>query len=73
MAKYLAFELVPFPLSIFTENDFRKNVKSQLFDHFTCTEALSTTDNFMHIIDGGFLLHNIIWQKNDTIEVIILT
>lgn len=25
----------------------------------------------MHVIDGGFLLHKVIWQKNDTIELII--
>lgn len=30
MKSYLKFELAPFPLSIFTENGIRKNVKSQL-------------------------------------------
>ena len=71
MKKYLKFEIAPFPLSLFTENGFRKNVKSQLFDHFRRTEALPSTTNVVYIIDGGFLLHKVVWQKNDTIEAII--
>lgn len=27
-------------------------------------------DNVMHVIDGGYLLHKVVWEKNDTIEVI---
>ena len=63
MEKYLKFELAPFPLSLFTENGFRKNLKSQLFDHFTRTEALPSTTNVGYVIDGGFLLHRVVWKK----------
>lgn len=71
MKSYLKFELAPFPLSIFTENGIRKNVKSQLFDFFTATDTLPDPDNLLHVIDGGFFLHKVIWHKNDTVEVII--
>lgn len=26
-------------------------------------EALTTTKNVVHVIDGGFLLHKVVWQK----------
>ncbi|XP_031784033.1 uncharacterized protein LOC116417072 [Nasonia vitripennis] len=71
MEKYVKFELAPFPLSLFTENGFRKNVKSQMFDFFTRIEALPSSTNVVYVIDGGFLLHKVVWQKNDTFEAII--
>lgn len=71
METYLQHELAPFPLSLFTENGFRKNVKSQLYDEFTSTNAPTHSNNVVHVVDGGFLLHKVIWQKNNTVEEII--
>ena len=31
---------------------------------------LTSRENFVHVIDGGFLLHKVIWQKNNTMEEI---
>lgn len=61
MKKCLESELAQFPLSLFTENGFKKKVESQLFDIFT--EVLTITENVMHVINGGFLLHKVVWQK----------
>ncbi|KYN02063.1 hypothetical protein ALC62_07132 [Cyphomyrmex costatus] len=68
MRMYLKFELAPFPLSIFTEDGFRKNTKSDLFGYFTKTEP--PRGDLVHVVDGGFLLHKVVWQKNDTVQVI---
>ncbi|KYN14791.1 hypothetical protein ALC57_12999 [Trachymyrmex cornetzi] len=71
MKEYLKYELAPFPLSLFTENGLRKNTKSDLYDEFVSIETLPVSDSIIHVIDGGFLLHKVIWQKNDTIEEIV--
>ena len=28
-------------------------------------------DNIVHVVNGGFLLHKVIWQKNETLEEMI--
>lgn len=63
MKKYLDYELAPFPLSLFMENGLRKNVKSQLYDEFRVIDAPPIFDNTIHVVDGGFLLHKVVWQK----------
>lgn len=63
MKAFLQYELAPFPLSLFTENGTRKNVKSQLYDEFTNIDALPTSDNHVHVIDGGFLLHKVFGKR----------
>lgn len=29
------------------------------------------SDGIVHVVDGGFLLHKVIWQKNETVEEIM--
>lgn len=67
---YLRYELAPFPLSLFTENGLRKNVKSQFYEEFTAVDAQEISTSVVHVVDGGFLLHKVVWQKNDTVEEI---
>lgn len=70
MRRFLTFELAPFPLALFNENGLRKNVKSQLFDLFTATSACNDNE-ITHVVDGGYLLRKVVWQKNDSLEEII--
>lgn len=71
MKKFLKYELAPFPLSMFTENGLRKNSKSDLYQEFASINSLPVCSNIVHVVDGGFLLHKVVWQKNDTIAEII--
>ncbi|CAH0552820.1 unnamed protein product [Brassicogethes aeneus] len=71
METYLQYELAPFPLSLFTENGLRKNVKSQLYELFVSMNGPTHSDGIVHVVDGGFLLHKVIWQKNETVEEIM--
>ncbi|CAH0560393.1 unnamed protein product [Brassicogethes aeneus] len=57
METYLQYELAPFPLSLFTENGLRKNVKSQLYELFVSVNGPTHSDGIVHVVDGGFLLH----------------
>lgn len=73
MKIFLQHELAPFPLSLFTENGFRKNIKSHFYKEFTSTPSLPDSDETVTVVDGGFLLHKAVWEKNDTVENITNT
>lgn len=70
MKQYLNYEPSPFPLSLFTLNGFRKNVKADLFDEFTSANISPPSRNTVHVVDGGFLLLKVVWLKNETIKKI---
>ncbi|GBO35937.1 hypothetical protein AVEN_223619-1 [Araneus ventricosus] len=62
---FFTFELTPFPLSLFNEEGMRKATKSSLFSAFTPTkiDAVQGKNNFV-VVDGGHLLHKVVWQRN---------
>ncbi|GBN72600.1 hypothetical protein AVEN_95482-1 [Araneus ventricosus] len=55
----------PFPLSLLNEEGMRKGTKSFLFSAFTPTkiDAIQGKNNFV-VVDGGHLLHKVVWQRN---------
>lgn len=69
--KFLEYELAPFPTSLFTENGLKKNVKSEFYKEFTSIASLPPSDLIMHVVDGGFLLHKVVWKKGETVEEIM--
>lgn len=62
------YELASYPLSLFDNGQLRKNVKSVLFAHMDkkCQPSNDLVDNAMFIVDGGYLLHKVIWQIPST-------
>ncbi|GBM71018.1 hypothetical protein AVEN_56658-1 [Araneus ventricosus] len=66
---FLTFELSLFPLSLFNEEGMRKETKSSLFSAFTPTkiDAVQGKNNFI-VVDGGHLLHKVVWQRNMNFE-----
>lgn len=69
LQEYLKFELSPFPLSMFNEHGMRKTQKSKLYELFKhASEDVQydekiILENSTVIIDGGFLLHRVIWRQ----------
>ncbi|KAL7289552.1 hypothetical protein TKK_0016524 [Trichogramma kaykai] len=63
----LAYELSPFPLSIFDENGLmRKSTKSELYKLFSShPQEIVSAINY-HVIDGGWLLHKYVWPHSKT-------
>ncbi|KAJ8677393.1 hypothetical protein QAD02_013180 [Eretmocerus hayati] len=64
----LRYELSPFPLCLFDEHGLmRKNTKSDLYKlcitHLSSPEFLSS---LRYVIDGGWLLHQIVWPHGKT-------
>ncbi|KAG5886900.1 hypothetical protein JTB14_003801 [Gonioctena quinquepunctata] len=71
LKKFLAYELAPFPLSLFTEEGMRKGTKSLLYNAFEpLTGNFQPGDRHHHIIDGGFLLHKVVWGRVETFDLI---
>ena len=64
LSDYFKYEIVRYPLSLFTNSGMRENIKSNLYEEFTYVDeaVLKKTDCF--IIDGGYLLHAVKWNKN---------
>ncbi|GBN59001.1 hypothetical protein AVEN_148265-1 [Araneus ventricosus] len=62
---FFTFELPPVPLLLFNEEGMRKGTKSSLFSAFTPTkiDAIQGKNNFL-VVDGGHLLHKVVWQRN---------
>lgn len=63
LKKYFAYELSPYPLSLFDEVGMRKSKKSAMYDIFSPVEEATFSDDVGYIIDGGFLLHKVVWRK----------
>lgn len=68
------FELSPYPLSLFKDGVLRKGTKSLLFKEFdvlaTPISSTGTGQNATYVVDGGFLLHKVVWQKPATFQQI---
>ncbi|CAG9761129.1 unnamed protein product [Ceutorhynchus assimilis] len=68
-----SFELSPYPLSLFKDCILRKGTKSLLLKEFDAlaTPISSTEQNAIYIVvDGGFLLNKVLWQKPATFHQI---
>lgn len=62
LQEFLQYELAPYPLALFDDIGMRKTKKSYLYDCFEpIVVDFNSTDN-TYIIDGGFLLHRIVWN-----------
>lgn len=68
LQQYLQYELAPFPLSLFNESGMRKTKKSSLYEAFS---PVTDVINFVHVIDGGYLLHRIAWRQQETFAQIL--
>lgn len=66
MKDYLEFELAPFSLSLFSEEGMRKGTKSSLYAILTpLQEGVELGANAINVVDGGYLLHKVVWHRND--------
>ncbi|KYM96907.1 hypothetical protein ALC62_12417 [Cyphomyrmex costatus] len=70
MKNFLAFDLAPFPLPLFTVKGMRKGTKSSLYSAFTPLKDVQFGVNHAEIIDGGFLLHKVVWGTVTTFKQI---
>lgn len=72
LQNHLAFDLAPFPLTLFNEEGMRKGTKSSLYSAFTPLQNVTFGEKHMRVIDGGFLLHKVVWSKCTNFQDICL-
>uniref|UniRef100_A0A8D8UP63 Uncharacterized protein n=1 Tax=Cacopsylla melanoneura TaxID=428564 RepID=A0A8D8UP63_9HEMI len=64
LVEFLNYEMAPLPLASFNENGMRKTAKSVLYTLFEPTEKTVTQSEHAIVVDGGFLLHKVVWQRD---------
>lgn len=62
------YELAPKPPALFDSVSLRKTKKSSLVKVFECEDSASLPSDCVYIIDGGHLLHSVIWPRPATYE-----
>ncbi|GBO08941.1 hypothetical protein AVEN_35400-1 [Araneus ventricosus] len=67
---YFEFELTAFPLPLFDEGGLRKARKSVFYDLFSTTTVVHFT-SACYVVDGGFLLHRVLWQAKESLSFIL--
>ena len=68
--KFFEYKLAPYPLSLFDALGMRKTPKSAIYDCFKSVNAEVDTTNAIYIIDGEYLLHHVVWDQEETFNVI---
>ena len=61
---FLKYELAPYPLSLFEDGLMRKTQKSALYKVFKEVDDVNSQNDRYYIIDGGYLLHKVVWPTN---------
>ena len=72
LKNYLSFELAPIPLSIFDEDGMKKSDKSKLYPLFKPYDIPPSIVNYIYVIDGGFLLHKVVWKSKESFKNIMM-
>ncbi|GBO42542.1 hypothetical protein AVEN_196050-1 [Araneus ventricosus] len=68
---FFKFELSPFPILLFTGESMRKGTKSSLYTSFLpITEDVKPEGSQYVVVDGGHLLHKIVWRQQATFGAI---
>ncbi|GBO44881.1 hypothetical protein AVEN_146851-1 [Araneus ventricosus] len=68
---FFKFELSPSPISLFTGEGMREGTKSSLYTSFSpISEDVKPEGSQYVVVDGGHLLHEIVWRQQATFGAI---
>ncbi|GBL79850.1 hypothetical protein AVEN_28917-1 [Araneus ventricosus] len=67
---FFKYELAPYPLSLFDAIGMRKTQKSAIYDCFQCVNVEIHNTNTTYIVDGGYLLHRVVWVREEIFDAI---
>ncbi|GBN35153.1 hypothetical protein AVEN_110845-1 [Araneus ventricosus] len=67
---FFKYELAPYPLSLFDAIGMRKTQKSAIYDCFQCINVEIPNTNTTYIVDGGYLLHRVVWVREEIFDAI---
>jgi len=57
-------------MALFDDNGMRASQKSKMYQSFQESDVLYDKNNSVHVIDGGFLLRKVLWERGETYSVI---
>ena len=69
--KYFEYELAPYSLSLFDDIGMPKTQKSTIYNCFEKVNTDINNTNATYIIDGGYLLHRVVWDSEETFNVFL--
>ncbi|GBN93115.1 hypothetical protein AVEN_72878-1 [Araneus ventricosus] len=69
---FFRYGLVPYPLSLFDAIGMRKTQKSAIYDCFQCVNVEIHNTNTTYIVDGGYLLHRVVWVREEIFDAIFV-
>ncbi|XP_025836330.1 uncharacterized protein LOC108737016 isoform X1 [Agrilus planipennis] len=69
--QYLMYELAPYPLALFNMDVMRKTEKSVFTQNFIHSIECPFHSPFINIVDGGYLLYQVIWKINESMDQIL--
>jgi len=70
LEQFFEYELALYPLSLFDAIGMRKTQKLAIYDFFKCVNIDIDHKNTTYIIDGGYLLHRVVWDQEETFDFI---
>lgn len=73
LREFFKYELAPIPLSLFSLEGMRKTAKAALYGIFQAESDCNInlkSENCICVVDGGFLLHRVVWQQRATFAII---
>ncbi|KAL7294975.1 hypothetical protein TKK_0011685 [Trichogramma kaykai] len=71
MELFLEHELATYPLTLFDASGMRKNNKAKFYINFDMVKDISVQADDYFVIDGGFLLHKMVWKEKTPVKDII--
>lgn len=67
LQEFLTYELAPYPPALFDDGFLRKGTKSSLYKTFKPLQDATPLDSSAaFVIDGGLLLHRVVWSRGFT-------
>ena len=65
------YEQVSYPKSLFDELGMRKTKKSILYEVFSPLCDSGIVGDTVYAVDGGFLIHQVVWQQREIFSAIL--
>lgn len=74
LKNHFTYELAPYPMALFSEEGMRKGNKSSFYSAFApLPENVAIGERTFVVVDGGYLLHKVVWRRNSSVMEIIAT
>ncbi|KAJ8671768.1 hypothetical protein QAD02_003027 [Eretmocerus hayati] len=71
MREHLKLELAPYPKALFDQDGMCKTQKHKFIENFTPLSEKPDCSEMKYVIDGGFLLHRVMWSQDELIDDVL--